>query len=216
MQLNKNVFQFLDELKQNNNTDWFHSNKSVYNEVKSEVEKFIDQLIVEISKFDSSISHLTAKQCTFRINRDIRFSKDKSPYKTNFGAFINKKGKKTECAGYYLHIEPEKCFVAGGWYMPMPEELQKIRQEIDYNATAFSGIINEPKFKKLFKNLDEELKLKNPPKGYDNSNKMIEYLKLKSFTVSCKINDKTLSTEDTASYFKTIFPLVQFLNETIE
>lgn len=216
MQLNKDIFDFLKLLKQNNNTEWFHNNKTIYVQVKSDFELFLNTLIAEISKFDTSVAHLSAKNCTFRINRDIRFSKDKSPYKTNFGAFINKRGKKTESAGYYLHLEPENCFVAGGWYMPLPEELSKIRQEIDYNAKQFSEIINNKSFKKNFKGFDDEMKLKNPPKGYDNTNEMIEYIKLKSFTVSNKIEDSNVSIINIAQQFKSIFPLIQFLNNAIE
>ena len=138
--INKNILLFLNELKNNNNRDWFHANKPKYNEAKVEFENYINNLIPEIGKFDNEIKHLEAKECIFRIFRDVRFSKDKSPYKPNFGAYIVKGGKKSGNAGYYLHIEPENSFLGGGIYMPPSNILKAIRIEIYENIDEFKSI----------------------------------------------------------------------------
>ena len=145
------VLRFLRKLKKNNNKPWFEANRNGYTEAKQEVETFLEGLIASYGKTDDAISRLTPKDCMFRINRDVRFSKDKSPYKTNFGAFINPGGKKSTLAGYYLHIEPGASFAGGGLWMPMPAELAKIRQEIDYNLPEFTAILGaSSSFKKQF------------------------------------------------------------------
>ncbi len=155
----------------------------------------------------------------FRLNRDVRFSKDKSPYKTNFGIAFSIGGKKTINAGFYVHIDNKNSFVGGGIWMPMPEQLAKIRQEIDYESKTFLKIINDKTFKKSFPQIEGE-KLKNPPKGYTVDNEMLEFLKLKSFTIGKKISDKELLskefTEIVCAEFKTMFPFIDFLNKAVE
>ena len=153
---------------------------------KKDYENFIQQLIDKLSKSDESISGLRAKECMFRINRDVRFAKDKSPYKTNFGAFINKGGKKSNLAGYYFHLEPGASFVGGGLWMPMPKELAQVRQEIDYCFAEFKKITSAASFKKSYAEIShaEEYKLQRVPKGYEADNPAAEFLKLKSFTAT--------------------------------
>jgi uncharacterized protein (TIGR02453 family) len=131
--LQSSTLQFLQSLQKNNNKPWFDENRKKYESAKENFAEFVEALINGIAAFDPTIQNLTAKNCMFRINRDVRFSKDKSPYKTNMGASISKGGKKINLAGYYFHCEPGKSFAAGGFYMPMAPELAKIRQEIDYN-----------------------------------------------------------------------------------
>ena len=141
---------FLGELRKNNNREWFQANRKWYEQCRSEFEFFVTLLINEIGKFDRSIGALKASDCLFRIYRDIRFSPDKTPYKTNFGAYIAKGGRKSEFAGYYFHIEPGNCMLAGGIYMPSKEILKAIREEIYHNTEDFLAIIHNKDFQKVF------------------------------------------------------------------
>ena len=123
--LQSSTVRFLKDLSKNNNKPWFDANRKQYENAKTDFAGFIQTIIDKHGKKDESIAHLKAKDCMFRINRDVRFSKDKSPYKTNMGAYINRGGKKSVFAGYYFHCEPGQCFVGGGLWMPMPPELNK-------------------------------------------------------------------------------------------
>lgn len=217
----KNVFPFLKALKSNNNKDWFDINKPKYLNAKEEFESFIDQVIHEIRKFDKKIDpSLTGKQCTFRIYKDVRFSKDKSPYKTNMGASINPGGKKSLTAGYYVHCEPGDCFIAGGAYMPEADVLQAIRQEIDYNPKSINKILSAAAFKKFFNGLDEIDKLKTAPKGFEKDHPQIELLKHKHFIVSHKLTDKEMADPKTikkiAEGFKAMQPFLEFIRTAQE
>lgn len=216
------LLNFLAQLAKNNNKEWFDTNRKEYEVLKKDWSVFVADLIKKIAEFDKTVSHLEPKDCIFRINRDIRFSKDKSPYKTNFGAYICMAGKKASVAnraGYYLHIEPNKTFIAGGLYMPEAADLKKVRQEIDYNFKEFEGIINGKNFKKHFKKLEGE-KLKTTPKGYDEDNQAIEYLKHKSFIVSKAVDDMELKENGFENQlldsFKTMKPFHDFLNRALE
>ena len=209
---------FLKRLKMNNNKEWFDSNKNQYLEAKDEFEKLVDSLIQGTNKFDKKISSdLKAKNCTFRIYKDVRFSKDKSPYKTNFGASINPGGKKALFVGYYLHVEPGNSFLAGGVYMPEPPVLQAIRQEIDYNVEPLLKVFKSASFKKYFKGFDEDDKLKTAPKGFEKDHPHIEILKNKHFVVSCKLSDKEMLDKNferqVLSGFKAMQPLLEYLRE---
>lgn len=209
---------FLKKLKMNNNKEWFDSNKNQYLEAKDEFEKLVDNLIQGTNKFDKKISSdLKAKNCTFRIYKDVRFSKDKSPYKTNFGASINPGGKKALFVGYYLHVEPGNSFLAGGVYMPEPPVLQAIRQEIDYNVEPLLKVFKSASFKKYFKGFDEDDKLKTAPKGFEKDHPHIEILKNKHFVVSCKLSDKEMLDKNferqVLSGFKAMQPLLEYLRE---
>ena len=216
----KAVLGFLRKLRKNNNKPWFDANRDAYTEAKQEVETFLEGLIASYGKSDDSISRLTPKECMFRINRDVRFSKDKSPYKLNFGASINPGGKKSTLAGYYLHIEPGQSFVGGGLWMPMPAELSKIRQEIDYNLDEFTTILKSPAFKKQFGVLysGEDMSLQRVPKGYEAQNPAAEYLKLKSFIATRPLTDEEIvskSLQKTCiAVFTALRPLLDFINRT--
>ena len=211
------ILNFLRSLKKNNNKEWFDANRKTYEAAKKEVQDFTTALIKELSKSDPSIAHLTYKDCLFRINRDVRFSKDKSPYKTNFGIYICAGGKKSMMAGYYLHLEPGASFIGGGLYMPMPPQLAKIRQEIDYNFEEFKKIISAKSFVKHYGGLhDGDDKLSRVPKGYEVDNPAAEYLKHKSFIVmkalsDKEILDKTLMPESIKA-FQALKPLIDFMN----
>jgi len=196
--LSKDTLQFLADLKANNNRDWFLDNKKRYETVKKDYHQLIASLLEALKPLDPSLEILEVKDCTFRINRDVRFSKDKSPYKTNLGIWISSGAKHTEASGYYLHIENETCFVGGGLYCPQPDQLQKIRKEIHFFYDDLQEILNDPTFQSTYQNLnrDENSTLKNPPKGYDKEDPAIEFLKLKSFTATQKFDSKLVTQKD--------------------
>lgn len=212
------TLNFLKTIKTNNNKDWFDKNKDRYLEAKEEFELFVDKLIKGTAKFDKKISSdMKAKDCVFRIYKDVRFSKDKTPYKSNFGASINPGGKKSLIAGYYLHLEPGASFLAGGVYMPQPDMLNAIRQEIDYNTDAFLKILKSASFKKFFKGLDEDDKLKTAPKGFEKDHPHIELLKNKHFIVSYPLSDKQVNEKNADTTilagFKAMQPFLEYLRE---
>ena len=209
---------FLKKLKANNNKEWFDANKEKYLEAKDEYAELVTKLISGIRGFDKKISaDLQAKDCMFRIYRDVRFSKDKKPYKTNMGASIDPGGKKSLIAGYYLHTEPGASFLAGGVYMPEGPMLQSIRQEIDYNPEPLLKLMKAASFKKFFKGLDEEDKLKTVPKGFDKTHPHIELLKNKHFLVSHKLSDKDLTDKNASKKilegFKAMHPFLEYLRQ---
>ena len=221
--LQSSTIEFLNALKENNNKPWFDANRKIYEAAKKNFGEIVETIIKGIGQFDKSIqeSQLEIKNCTFRINRDVRFSKNKDPYKTNFGASFSKGGKKAHSAGYYLHIDPKECFLAGGIWMPEPDDLKKIRTEIDYNFEDFSNILNAESFKKIFPSgLDREAFTVRPPKGYEETNPAIELIKLKSFTVSSAIDSSEILKPNFSSSilekFGAMQPYITFLNRAIE
>jgi uncharacterized protein (TIGR02453 family) len=213
--MDKVVFDFLHQLDKNNNRDWFIENKEFYTKAQKEIEKFVDRLIPNILKFDPRIGTLTAKQTMFRIYRDVRFSKDKTPYKTYFGAFIAPGGRKSEYAGYYMHLAADTSFLGGGSHNPSGENLKKIRSEIYYNSDEFKKIISQKNFKETFGEMEGE-KLVRPPVGYPKDFADIELLKFKTFTVFQNITEKqvteTAFDKYTLEVFKTMKPFIEFLN----
>ncbi len=220
--ISKDTMQFLSDLKQNNDRDWFQENKSRYEIARKEFESFINALIAEIVKFDSSIGHHTAKECVFRIYRDIRFSKDKSPYKTHFGAHITSALKRSDIhsrAGYYIHISPGDSMLAGGAYLPQGQWLKAIRQEISYNARELKEILNNADFKKYFGDISGE-KLKRAPKGYEPDHPDIELLKHKSFLATHICSDAKVTSSDfldhAGNVFRALYPFDQFLNRATD
>lgn len=215
------ILSFLRALKQNNNKEWFDAHRKTYEASKKEIQEFTSVLIKELSKTDHSIAHLTYKDCLFRINRDVRFSKDKSPYKTNMGIYLCAGGKKSMMAGYYLHIEPGASFIGGGLYMPMPSELAKIRQEIDYNFDAFKKILSAKSFTKYYAGLHEgDDKLSRVPKGYEADHPAADYLKHKSFIVMKPLTDKEIQDEklvpESIKAFQALKPLIDFMNTGLD
>ncbi len=218
--LTKTTVTFLKDLKKNNNKPWFDANRKIYEASKQDFLALVTRVLQEMKAIDGSLEGIEPKQCMFRINRDVRFSNDKSPYKTNFGASINKGGKKIQTAGYYFHIEPGACFVGGGLYMPMPDVLQKIRQEIDYNFNTWTAIINKASFKKMYGKVDGVSSLSRPPKGYEANNPAIEYLKMKSYIASFPLPDSSLLdkklVKQLTTAFKELKPMIDFLNSGME
>ncbi len=211
--------QFLKSLAKNNHKVWFDEHRGEYEILKKEMQQLCENVIAEISKFDKNLVGLEPKNCLFRINRDVRFSKDKSPYKTNVGAYMAKGGKKSELCGYYLHIEPSKAMLAGGLWMPDAPKLKIARQEIDYNFSDFKKIITKKNFANIFGKMGGE-KLVNAPKGYDETNPAIDFLKHKSWVVTHPFSDKEIVDKNfhksIAQSAKLLFPFLQFFNVAFE
>ena len=218
--LKKDTLVFIKNVAENNNREWFADNKHKYEEARADVLELVTLLIPELAKIDPLISpELDPKKCLMRIYRDVRFSKNKDPYKNNFGMWFSAKSKGGNEPGYYLHIQPGKSFIAGGYWMPEPAHVKVIRQEIDYNIGDFKAIIDDRDFNKSF-NLGMASALKNAPKGYDPADPNIEYLKLKSFEASMQLDDeeffKPTLVNKLISSFRTVNPLVAFLRNALE
>jgi len=220
--LQPSTIKFLKDLNKNNNKHWFDQHRKTYEAAKLDFAGFIQKVIDQHGKKDPSIKHLVAKDCLFRINRDVRFSKDKYPIKSNFVASINKIGKKGEhSAGYYFQVQPNRNFAGGGIWMPEPNELKKVRQEIDYNLADFKKIIGSKKFKSVYGDLDrsDDFLLRRVPKGYEPDNPAADYLKLKSFVAISFFTDADLTSKDlvkkTVAAFEALQPLIYFINEAV-
>lgn len=213
--MNASTLQFLRNLQKNNNRDWFNDNKTFYQQAQQDVISFVEKLIEEIAAFDEEIGKLDAKKSLFRIYRDTRFSKDKSPYKTNFGASLGM-GKGGQVSGYYLHIEPGKSFLAGGVYMPESSVLKKVRQEISAFGEEFKLILENDDFRNYFRGLSVEDKLKKVPQGFENDDKMAEFLKLKHFVVTHPVSDEQLLADDATIEFAKIYKAMKPLNDFLE
>jgi uncharacterized protein (TIGR02453 family) len=220
--LQQTTIDFLSELKENNTRDWFDLNRKRYQIAKTDIENFADSIINQLSHYDDSLAMLTGKACLFRINRDVRFSNDKSPYKTNMGFWMNKGGKKSNNAGYYVHIEPGgKSFFAAGIYMPMPPDLKKVRTEILYDFDGFKAIVENEQFVQQFKTVEVEgHKTSRVPQGFDATHPSAEYLKLKSYIGSTPLSDSDFTTANIvntiAEGLSKAIPLVQFVNRAFE
>jgi uncharacterized protein (TIGR02453 family) len=221
--IHPSTLNFLRALKKNNNKEWFEANREKYYAAKINFEEFITILLEKMVLFDDDLKELSAKDCIFRINRDVRFSKDKTPYKVSRSASFNKGGKKSVNAGYYFHLQPGgQSFVGGGLWMPQPNELKKLRQEIDYCFPEFTKIINAAGFKKHYQELekDEKQMLVNVPKGYDKENPAVVFLRMKSFVATKNISDTDILSEnvinETIDSLKALMPLVKFINRAFE
>ncbi|MFZ1081723.1 MAG: DUF2461 domain-containing protein [Candidatus Kryptoniota bacterium] len=216
MTIKKETLQFLETLAENNNRDWFNDNKDKYVSANENFIQFVQTLIDEVAKFDKSVAGLDAKNSVFRIYRDIRFAKDKSPYKTHFGATLL--GKENLCgnAGYYFHLQPGNSFLAGGVHMTEPKHLKAIRGEISRNGKAFLRIIGAKQFKSNF--VIEGEQLAKIPKGLDKADPMGEYLKYKELMIRHEVDDKRILSKDFASYcskvFKAMVPFNSFINKS--
>jgi uncharacterized protein (TIGR02453 family) len=218
--INQQTFDFLGELAENNNRDWFLANKDRYDGARGNVIEFTDALLKLMYKVDPSISpDLDPKKCVMRIYRDIRFSKNKTPYKNNFGISIPTSGPKLGGVEYYMHIQPGKSFVAGGYWMPEAIHLKAIRQEIDYNAAELKTIIDDARFVKLFGDFRGQDRLKTVPREYNADNENIDLLKLKSFIVSHQFDNEQMMKHDAAGHVaqicEQIYPLNVFLKNAL-
>lgn len=213
--MQSSTLQFLRNLEKNNNREWFNENKTLYQEAQQDVISFVEKLVEEMVDFDEEMGKLEAKKSVFRIYRDTRFSKDKTPYKTNFGAGLGM-GKGNKISGYYLHIEPGKSFLAGGVYKPEPSVLKTIRQEISAFGDEFLEILERDEFRNYFRGLSVEDKLKKVPQGFEKDDKMAEFLKLKHFIVTHPVSDEQLLSENAVKEFTKIFKAMKPLNDFLQ
>lgn len=220
--ITKEALQFLADLIANNNTEWIHANKKRYENYKKDYHAFIASILAEMKPLDKTLEPLEVKNCTFRINRDIRFSKDKSPYKTNMGVWFTQNKNRKNSPGYYIHYEKGNSFIAGGVWCPEASELKQIRKEIEFFHDDLDRIVANKNFKKEFGEItrDENNMLKKAPKGYDPEHPAIEFLKMKSFTASAKIDDNLFTQPEFAKTIAekliTLKPLNDFLMRALE
>jgi uncharacterized protein (TIGR02453 family) len=218
--IQQNTFDFLKDLAENNNREWFQENKERYDTARENVIEFTGEWLALMKKIDPGINeNLDPKKCVMRIYRDIRFSKNKTPYKNNFGVSIPAKGSKLGGVEYFLHIAPGNSFIAGGYWMPEAAHLKAIRQEIDYNADELKKIIDTDEFVKLFGEFRKQEQLKSVPREYSVDNENIDLLKLKSFIAFHQMKDKELYEKDIAEKIATIcskiYPLNVFINNAL-
>ena len=217
--LKKDTLDFLKTLKDNNYREWFNENKAWYERARADVEQLAGETIDAIGTFDSEIRLLEAKKCLFRIYRDVRFSPDKSPYKSHFGAIFRPRTME-KSSGYYLHIDSDESFISCGHYMLTPEQLKKMRRGIYSDFDMFKEIINEKNFKKEFGDLfRDEDSLQRVPNGFDKEHPAAEYMKLKRFYVVKPLTEEQLLSKDLVKYiaemYKLMQPLSNFLNDIL-
>ena len=214
---------FLKELKKNNSKEWFEQNKIIYQDYKEDIISFTENLLSELAKIDSSIANanLVPKKCLTRVNRDLRFSKDKTPYKNYVLVVFNKNAPHGNTAGYFIHIEPGNCMVGGGIWQTTPAYLKKIRQEISYSFEEINGIISSKQFQNTFPSgIQGQSKLKKFTDSSEKREEVIELLKMKGFCTKELLSDNVLTNADTVkniiNYFKTTKPLIEYLNKAVE
>jgi uncharacterized protein (TIGR02453 family) len=213
------IFDFLRELRLNNTREWFQSNKGRYDELRADFESSITLLLVRLSEFDPELSGLDARQCIYRIYRDVRFSLDKTPYKTHFGAYMTGYGGRTSpYAGYYVHLEPDNALLSGGVWCPPSPLLKKLRRDIYDSIEEFVGIIENDAFKRVYSQLDGEM-LKRMPLGYPVDSPYGYILRHKDFVVSSRKSESYFCDsgwlDRAVEDFRLLCPLNKFLNYTV-
>lgn len=213
------VMNFLNKIAANNNRAWFQANRPLYKAAHTAFDDITTEMIARISEFDASVSHLTARDCTYRIYRDVRFTNDKRPYKIHMGAYINAMGKKTMHGGYYFHFQPGNCFIAGGDYYLEPNVLKAVRQSIVDNIDEFRAIVEAPEFYALFKEIGLE-HIKTVPQGFPKDFPYMQYLRPKDYCASTYVSDDFFLSADwaehTAKIFRMLKPFLDFVNYTID
>jgi uncharacterized protein (TIGR02453 family) len=219
--LQKSTYEFLKELRINNNREWFADNKGRYEQARADFEALIAEIIPGIAQFDESIGNPEAKKCLFRIYRDTRFSPDKTPYKTNFGAIVRSDTRAGNLSGYYLHIAPDEMFISSGLYMLRPDLIKYVRKFIYDDFNNFRSIIEDKTFKKEFNDLqfDEGETLTRIPAGFDKNHPAAEYMKLKHFYIMKTFDEKRLFGKDfvsqTVQTFKAMCPFNTYMNSIV-
>lgn len=215
----KEIIDFLSKLEKNNNREWFDENRDTYQACRLKVLHITEVLINEIRSFDPELPFIDPKKCVFRIFRDVRFSKNKQPYKTNFGAFIARDGRKGGNPGYYFHIQPGASFIGGGVYMPEPSKLKAIRTEIFNHPQDLLELLEEPDFKKSFQLYGDD-KLKTAPKGFPKDFEHIDLLRYKSYAPFMNVPDSVLLGDDVIEFilnqFKLLSTFNHYLNHAID
>ncbi len=214
----KPTLDFLRALQAHNNKPWFQAHHAEYEVARQNFEDYVDDFIQEFRTVED-FEDLSAKDCVFRIYRDVRFAKDKAPYKPNMAASVALGGKRSIRAPYYIHLEPpDKSFLAGGIYMPTPDQLAAIRRAIDRDPTKLKAAINSKPFKRYFGSLSGE-QLKTPPRGYAGDHPEIELLKYKQFITGHNLTDRDVLSprllSRTVEVFAALKPLLDFLNDAV-
>lgn len=216
--IERDTLKFLAELKENNNREWFDKNRPRYIKARDNFRDFVEDWIEEMIDFDPSLMGIDGRKAIFRLFRDVRFSKNKDPYKTNFGAHLSRGGRKSPFVGYYFHISPEGNMMGGGSYRPESSDLKKIRAFIERNAADLHAITSDKKFQEVYGELQGE-SLKTAPKGYPKDHPEIKLLRMKSFYVMSDLPEAELYkeglAEKVAENLKIMHPLVEFINEAI-
>lgn len=220
MNIPQSTFDFLNQLRENNNREWFQANRELFDAARLQFMDFAEQVLHGLVAMDKRIPEdIPVSKCVYRIYRDIRFSLDKTPYKGYFSAAYSPTGRSTELPGYYIHIQPGQSFVTAGLWHPSKERLAAIRQEIDYNSADFRSIVEAPLFLQ-HAGLDQEDRLKKAPSGYSADHPDIEFLRLKSFTATKSFSDNEMmqadATEMILSAFQALQPFQEFLYQAVE
>ena len=213
------ILSFLKDLALNNNRDWFNENKKRYQEALELFRGFAGNVLNGIIQFDPTLSGQDVKGAIFRIYKDIRFSKDKTPYKTHFGCWMTKGGRKSTDAGYYFHLEPGNSFLAAGVHTPAKEQLNLIRQEIVFNPGDYLEVIRDPELVKGYERAGKDDMLKKGPAGFPKDFEHMEEIKYKHYIYSKNYTDKEVLKKDFTSMavsdFRGLFPLVNYLNHAM-
>ncbi len=216
--IHPDTLPFLEELSMNNTKEWFEKNRDRYKKIRKQFSLFISFMIHNLREMDPAIGMPEPKDCIFRINRDIRFSPNKLPYKTNFGAYIANGGRRTFNPGYYIHLEPGGCFAAGGMYMPPPPALKAIREEIMYDPEVFRNLIENELFRKNFGEIHRE-KLRTVPRGYSKNDPNTDLIRYKSYTVFKSLPDEAVNSDSfpvtLMDTFRLLKPFNDFLNRAL-
>ncbi|HOU68231.1 MAG TPA: DUF2461 domain-containing protein [Paludibacteraceae bacterium] len=218
----KQTLEFLTNLSENNNREWFNAHKNWYQEEKDDFERLVTDLIGRVAEFDERVKYLKPSDCIYRIYRDVRFLSDKSPYKRHFAAYVCPEGgRRSKLAGYYLHLEPDNVMLSGGVYMLEPDMLKKVRMSVYANYDELETILKNPDFVKYYNGkMVASESLKKVPAGFSPDFEGLEYLKFKNFMVEHHLSDKKASEIDLVSYaadaFKAQYDFNQFFNYTIE
>lgn len=214
--LSKSTFQFLKDVKANNNRDWFNAHKERYLEELAKVERFADALILEMNKHDV-IETETGKKSLHRIYRDTRFSKEKTPYKTNWSGSLSR-ATKLRRGSYYFHIEPGNSFVGGGFWGPEASDLKRIRDEFAYDAAPLRKILKSKSFVSHFGSLHGE-QLKTAPRGYEADDPAIDLIRYKQFLLSKKFTDQEVLSDDfvkkVSDTFKAMRPFLDYMTDVL-
>jgi uncharacterized protein (TIGR02453 family) len=214
-----NIFQFLNDIRVHNNREWFSEHRDEYDKASAEFEKFLAAVILRTSSFDESVRSVQPHDCTYRIYRDVRFSADKSPYKTHIGGYINPKGKKAAHSGYYIHMESGNSMLCSGSICVTSDILKAIRRSVYDNMDEYRSIVDAPEFKRFFPTIGFD-HLKTAPKGYPKDYPYIDYLKCKDFDCYYKVPDSFFRAPDLLDHIEEIFKqmkrLNDFLNFTID
>lgn len=218
--IHRDTLAFLRDLRTHNNRAWFKGHRDAYLAAKADVIAAVDELIGVIAEFDPPVVEMEPDDALFRINRDTRFSKDKSPYKTNFGAFLTDRGRRVDRAGYYLHIEPRGCFFAGGLYMPPAPQLKAVRRAILRDAAPLRRILKRASFARTFGAELPGARLRTAPRDVPRDHPDIDLLRLKSFEVVAEAPDAVVTSKNfralAAKTYREMSDFVKWLNAALD